>query len=72
MRCEICGFESARAIESHHIIPRRFGGTDEDENLVDLCANCHRAIESIYDMQFWRRVAENQDDDKEWVTITND
>jgi hypothetical protein len=52
-RCQICGDVRPRSIEEHHILPRRFGGSDEDENLVALCASCHRAVESIYNKDFW-------------------
>ena len=43
-------------MEEHHILPRRFGGGDHEENLVALCASCHRAVENIYDKQFWTSV----------------
>lgn len=64
-QCYICGFGQSGLLDTHHIIPRRFGGTDANVNLVDLCPTCHRAIESIYDAAFWERiphvVAENED-----------
>jgi len=41
-------------MEEHHILPRRYGGTDDEGNLVTLCASCHRAVESIYDEEFWQ------------------
>lgn len=43
-------------MEEHHILPRRFGGGDDDKNLVTLCASCHQAVESIYDKRFWTAV----------------
>jgi len=55
-QCQICGVKRPRSMEEHHILPRRFGGSDTDDNLVVLCANCHRAVESIYDKQFWESV----------------
>jgi len=55
-RCEICGDQRPRAMEEHHVLPRRFGGSDDDENLVTLCASCHSAVESIYDKSFWSSV----------------
>jgi len=48
-RCQICGDVRPRSLEEHHILPRRFGGGDYEDNLVTLCASCHRALESIYD-----------------------
>jgi len=55
-RCQICGDVRPRSLEEHHILPRRFGGSDHEDNLVTLCASCHRALESIYDKQFWTAV----------------
>jgi len=37
--CEICGFD--RASNVAHIIPRGFGGPDDDWNLTHLCSNHH-------------------------------
>jgi len=32
------------------------GGNDEEENLVHLCANCHQAVESLYDDRFFEEL----------------
>jgi len=37
--CEICNYDRAPSVA--HIIPRGFGGPDDDWNLVHLCANHH-------------------------------
>ena len=47
--CERCG--CGRATEIHHRLPRRMGGTrrpevNEPSNLLHLCAECHRWIET--------------------------
>ena len=49
--CEICGYG---LVDSHHIIPKQFGGTDNDDNLVNLCPNHHRALHTVisYHQQF--------------------
>lgn len=52
--CFICGDDRPNSIETHHIVPRRYGGSDRDENLVDLCASCHSAIEKLYDDRFYQ------------------
>jgi len=39
MSCRRCGRNDD--IEKHHIIQRVDGGTDEPENLEDLCSACH-------------------------------
>lgn len=46
-RCELCkqlGFETdnGRYLECHHIVQLGVGGADSFENVVALCANCHR------------------------------
>ena len=38
-RCTQCGATSD--LEVHHIVPRAEGGTNDPDNLVTLCANCH-------------------------------
>lgn len=53
-RCYFCGSEGP--IETHHIVPKRFDGTDNEENLVDLCANCHRRLEKLYDKRFYKKL----------------
>lgn len=54
--CFICSRGNPDILERHHIVPKRFGGSDEDVNLVDLCPSCHRALESLYDERFWTAV----------------
>lgn len=40
--CSMCG--SNQNIEVHHKIPIREGGTNELENLIPLCRDCHQEI----------------------------
>lgn len=54
-QCFICGEDNPNVLQDHHILPRRHGGGDSDENLVTLCANCHAAVEQIYDDEFYER-----------------
>lgn len=37
-RCAIC---SKKTTTIHHIIPKRYGGKDELDNLIPLCVDCH-------------------------------
>lgn len=38
--CEMCGRESKdRQLDSHHALPRRYGGTNED--IIQICRSCH-------------------------------
>jgi 5-methylcytosine-specific restriction endonuclease McrA len=43
-RCRGAGCRSARFLSVHHRIPRETGGTNDPENLITLCGNCHRAV----------------------------
>lgn len=54
--CEICGQSNPGTLETHHVVPRRFGGSDHPGNLVALCGSCHNAVERIYDDDFYRRL----------------
>ena len=37
--CELCGVNPSK--ETHHIIPLKKGGTNDDSNLMALCLSCH-------------------------------
>ena len=41
--CQICGKKNTR-LEVHHVIFRSQGGTDDENNLITLCEDCHSAI----------------------------
>ena len=41
--CQCCGKKNCR-LEVHHIKFRRDGGTDDEENLITLCEDCHKGI----------------------------
>lgn len=41
--CQCCGKRHVR-LEVHHIIFRSQGGTDDENNLITLCKDCHDAI----------------------------
>jgi 5-methylcytosine-specific restriction endonuclease McrA len=41
-RCQAPGCGRTRFLEVHHIKPRNHGGGNQAENLVTLCASCHR------------------------------
>lgn len=58
-RCFVCGESNLPVLQKHHIIPRRYGGGNSNENLVTLCASCHEAIEQIYDDSFYSRLKDN-------------
>lgn len=41
--CQCCGKKSCR-LEVHHIKFRSNGGTDDEENLITLCEDCHKGV----------------------------
>jgi len=51
--CYFCSENNGDMLEEHHVVPRRFGGSDADENLVTVCASCHNGLESLYDSRFY-------------------
>lgn len=52
--CYFCS--ETECLEEHHVVPRRYDGSDEDENLVKVCPTCHRKLESLYDKSFYERI----------------
>jgi hypothetical protein len=43
-QCRASGCESAHFLDVHHVIPRERGGTNDPDNLITLCAACHRLV----------------------------
>ena len=41
--CSICGWNESTC-DIHHIIPKKEGGTNDNDNLIIVCPNCHRVI----------------------------
>jgi len=41
IKCGMCSWDKT-SLDIHHVVERRNGGTDEDNNLAPLCPNCHR------------------------------
>ena len=52
-KCEKCGFDNKEALELHHKIRKSDGGSDEKDNLIILCANCH-----LISHRTWKRSEE--------------
>jgi len=60
--CYFCLSEERHILEEHHIVPRRFDGSDDDENLVRVCPTCHEKLERLYDDRFYDELGvENSD-----------
>lgn len=45
MECEICKFN--RYIERCHIIPKRLGGRNDEDNMLYLCPNHHKLLDNM-------------------------
>lgn len=41
--CSLCGWNKA-SCDVHHIVPKKMGGNNSNENLIIVCPNCHREI----------------------------
>ena len=41
-RCQICG--SMQHLQVHHLTLRSQSGSDEEQNLITLCADCHERM----------------------------
>ena len=41
--CQCCGKKNCR-LEVHHVKFKRDGGTDDEENLLTLCEDCHKGV----------------------------
>lgn len=52
--CYFC--TETERLERHHIVPRRYDGSDNDENLVEVCPNCHSKLEYLYGKRFYTRL----------------
>lgn len=54
-KCDICGDFTKEILQVHHIIPVKEGGTNNADNLIVLCPNCHykahRGIITIQELQ---------------------
>ena len=40
--CRACG--SKHGLDVHHVVMRSLGGSDEAENLIALCRDCHQSV----------------------------
>jgi hypothetical protein len=59
--CYFCGGGEG-VLESHHIVPNRFGGSYESHNRVDLCPTCHEKLERMYNKRFYDELGITKDE----------
>jgi 5-methylcytosine-specific restriction endonuclease McrA len=43
-RCRAAGCRGTGFLAVHHVVPRERGGGNTLENLITLCAGCHRVL----------------------------
>lgn len=43
-QCELCPYDNVNVLQVHHIVEKSKGGTDEENNLLLICPNCHCTI----------------------------
>ncbi len=49
-QCQLCGKNGDSKLHVHHIMKRKHGGTDHDDNLITVCPKCHSAADNkLYD-----------------------
>ena len=48
--CVICG--TTEKLHHHHVIPKAQGGTDDEDNFINLCYDHHAMIHSISPTRF--------------------
>ena len=60
LSCKFCEENDPDALEEHHIVPRRYNGSDKEENIVKVCASCHRKLESLYNNRFYEKVQDKE------------
>jgi len=58
VRCWRCGY--LRSCQRCHIVPQSLGGSDDVQNLIPLCADCHDEMPNVDDAQeVWRWIAKD-------------
>ena len=45
-RCQMCG--SLKNLQVHHIQSRSRLGNDSEQNLITLCADCHKSMHEMH------------------------
>ena len=59
--CKNCSIELPTFFHIDHIIALRFGGTNEDDNLQAICANCHNSktiLENKHESEIRRAISD--------------
>ena len=57
-KCSICGWNESTC-DIHHIVAKKDGGTDDMENLICVCPNCHRVCHTTdkYSTEFLKNLS---------------
>ena len=68
--CEICGWND-ETCDIHHITPVSKGGTNEHDNLIIVCPNCHRKCHNNRFSEDFLRSKSIKNTFKDWKTYYN-
>ena len=66
--CKTCGIESSE-LEVHHIIPSSRGGSDNPNNLIKICVNCHM---KAHDVSFRGKEGVVSEGQRKWLKKNED
>ena len=58
-KCRFC--DATRSLETHHVVPKKYGGRDVGENTITVCESCHKSIEQIWDRRFYQQIGVRAD-----------
>lgn len=47
-KCEVCGFNYKPILQIHHIVPISEFGNNQEDNIICVCPNCHKALHYLY------------------------
>jgi len=46
MECKLC-YKKTEHLEKHHIIPKSKGGSNDKNNLISICQDCHCKVHNV-------------------------
>jgi hypothetical protein len=54
-KCQVCKVAPGSKLQCHHIVPVRYGGSDDFSNLASVCMGCHKKQEALFatSLYFW-------------------
>jgi hypothetical protein len=59
VHCRFCN--ATETLETHHVVPKKFGGQNTAENTITVCTGCHKVIERVWDRRFYQQIGVRAD-----------